>query len=83
VLYKNVVFKNVLGQKVMVIEIPVLELKNRFYFTVQARLEGFIAYLYHNPQLKSSFSFKEYLKQKMRWPDYEELFQIVPFKHNA
>jgi hypothetical protein len=67
----------------MVNEIPVLEVTNRFYFMVQTRLNLFISSLYNNPQLKSSFSFKEYLKQKMRWPDYEELFQVVPFKHNA
>lgn len=82
-LFKTVVFKNVTGQTIHVLEIPVIEKKNPNYFMVQARLDHFISKLYNQPQEKSRFSFREYLKNKMKWSDFEELYQIEPYKNNA
>lgn len=73
-LYKTVEFKNVAGQKVKIIEIPVLGKNNRYYFMVQARLQSFIPAVYNKTQEKSCYSFRDYLKRKMKWPDFKELF---------
>jgi predicted GTPase len=72
--YKRIEFKNAVGQKVKVTEIPVLGSNDRYYFMIQARLQLFISSLYNNPQEKSSYSFREYLKRKIRWSDFEDLF---------
>ena len=80
---KSLEFKNVVGQKIKVIEIPVLEIKNHHYFMIQVRLQTFISTLYNKPNEKSCYSFRDYLKRKMNWRDYKELFSIQEFKNNA
>ncbi|MFD2445747.1 DUF2535 family protein [Bacillus sp. CGMCC 1.16607] len=82
-LYKSLEFKNVVGQKVKVMEIPVLEEDSRFYFMIQVRLQTFITSLYKNSKGKRCYSFREYLKRALKWPDYEELFKSVELKNNA
>jgi hypothetical protein len=82
-LSKSLEFKNGVGQKIKVIEIPVLETTNRFYFMIQVHLQLFISILYKKPQEKSCYSFREYLKRKMRWPDFMDLFSIQEYKNNA
>lgn len=82
-LYKTLEFKNIVGQKVKVIEIPVLGKNNHYYFMIQARLQIFISSVYNNPQEKSCYSFRDYLKRKMRWPDFKDLFSIQEFLNNA
>ncbi|MCQ6275506.1 DUF2535 family protein [Bacillus sp. V3B] len=82
-LYKSLEFKNVVGQKIKIIEIPVLGENNRYYFMIQVRLQIFISSLYNKPQDKSSFSFRDYLKRKMRWPDFKDLFSVQEFRNNA
>jgi predicted GTPase len=81
VFYKRIEFINITGQKVKVTDIPVLGSTDRNYFMIQARLQIFISSLYYNPQEKSSYSFREYLKRKIRWSDFEDLFYDV--KENA
>lgn len=82
-LCKSLEFKNVVGQKIKVSEIPVLDTNNHFYFMIQVRLQLFISLLYNNPQEKSYYSFRDYLKRKMSWPDFKDLFEIQEFKNNA
>lgn len=82
-LYKSLEFKNASGQKIKIIEIPVLELNNRYYFMVQVRLQGFMESLYHQPREKGCYSFRDYLKQKMKWPDFKKLYSIREFKNHA
>jgi hypothetical protein len=83
VLYKTIVLKNKLGQTIQILEIPVLEKKNPNYFKVQARLDRFISMLYNHQQEKSCFSLREYMKNKMKWSEFEEIYQIEPYKNNA
>jgi predicted GTPase len=83
VLFKTVIFKNKWGQTLHILEIPVLEKKNSNYFMVQTRLDRFIFKLYNHHQEKSHFSFREYLKNKMSWSDFEEVYRIEPYKNNA
>jgi hypothetical protein len=82
-LFKSLEFKNVLGQKVKVTDIPVMEENNQYYFMIQVRLQSFISALYKETSLKKCYSFREYLKRTLKWPDYEELFNIRELKNNA
>nr|WP_263327200.1 YpmP family protein [Neobacillus sp. Marseille-Q6967] len=82
-LCKSLEFKNVIGQKIKVIEIPVVEKNSRYYFMVQLRLQIFISCLYQKHQVKRCYSFREYLKRKLSWPDYIDLYRIQDFKSNA
>ncbi|ARK30013.1 DUF2535 family protein [Halalkalibacter krulwichiae] len=75
--YKRIEFRNITGQKVKITDIPVVQTSDRYYFMIQARLEILISSLYNNPQEKSCYSFREYLKRKIRWSDFEDLFYEV------
>ncbi len=80
---KSLEFKNVIGQKIKVIDIPVLEKSNRYYFAVQVRLQRFISLLYEHPQEKCCHCFREHLKRKMSWTDFMDLYNIEDFRNNA
>jgi hypothetical protein len=82
-LFKSLEFKNVVGQKVKVVDIPVLEEGSTYKFMIQVRLQKFISAIYHETKPKKCYSFKEYLKKVMKWPDYEALFKLDELKNNA
>ena len=82
-LFKSLEFKNVVGQKVKVMDIPVLEEGSTYKFMIQVRLQNFITTLYQEKKPKKCYSFKEYLKKVMKWPDYEALFKVEELKNNA
>nr|WP_263326022.1 YpmP family protein [Neobacillus sp. Marseille-Q6967] len=82
-LLKSLEFKNVVGQKVKVMDIPVLEEDSTYKFMIQIRLEKFISSIYREKTPKKCYSFKEYLKKVMKWPDYEQLFKVGELKNNA
>jgi hypothetical protein len=82
-LFKSLEFKNVVGQKVKVVEIPVLEEESPYYFMIQVRLQTFITAIFQERNASKFYSFKEYLKRVMKWPDYEQLFKSVELKNNA
>jgi hemolysin-activating ACP:hemolysin acyltransferase len=82
-LYKSLEFKNTVGQKVKVKEIPVLEKRNPHYFMIQVRLQTFITGIYFDENAKKTYSFREHLKRVLKWPVYEQLFQSSELKHNA
>jgi hypothetical protein len=82
-LFKSLEFKNVVGQKVKVMEIPVLERDNPNYFMIQVRLQTFITTVYGGQNFKKCYSFRDYLKRVLKWPDYEQLFKNGELKNNA
>ncbi|MED3625483.1 DUF2535 family protein [Neobacillus thermocopriae] len=82
-LLKSLEFKNVVGQKVKVMDIPVLEDDSTFKFLIQVRLQMFIKSIYKEQSPKKCYSFKEYLKKVMKWRDYEQLFRMDELKNNA
>lgn len=82
-LCKSLEFKNVDGQKMKIIEIPVLETSNHYYFMIQVRLQNFFSILYHKPHEKSCYSFREYLKRKLSWHDFKEIYSMKEYKSNA
>ncbi|MGM0903918.1 MAG: DUF2535 family protein [Bacillota bacterium] len=74
-------FKNIYGQKVKVVDIPVLEIEDRHYFIIQVRLQNLVSSLYETPQPKSCYSFRDYVKRKMKWSDFEEIFTLRDYKN--
>ncbi|WP_078550183.1 DUF2535 family protein [Litchfieldia alkalitelluris] len=82
-LYKSLEFKNAAGQKVKIIEIPVVGNTNHYYFMIQARLQHFISKLYNRPQEKTCYSFREYMKLKMNWTDFNNLFSMEELRNNS
>lgn len=82
VLFKSLEFRNYLGHKVTITEIPVLVSENCACFMVNARLEMFVNEIYRKKEYKASYSFKEYLLSVLRWPEYKELF-ADELQHNA
>jgi hypothetical protein len=82
-LFKSLEFKNAVGQKVKVMDIPVLEEDNRYFFIIQVRLQTFITTVYGEKSLKRCYSFRDYLKKVLKWPDYEQLFKSGELKNNA
>lgn len=82
-LFKSLEFQNVYGQKVKIIEIPVLEEENTYRFMIQLRLEAFIAKVYRSRTSRSVYSFREHLKKVLKWPVYEQIFKETALKHNA
>ncbi|WNS73906.1 DUF2535 family protein [Bacillus sp. DTU_2020_1000418_1_SI_GHA_SEK_038] len=83
-LFKSLEFKNAVGQKVKITEIPVLERNSPFYFMIQVRLQAFMTFLYKDSKkVMKNHSFREYLKRVLKWPVYEELFKTPELKNNA
>ena len=83
-LFKSLEFKNAVGQKVKITEIPVLERNSPFYFMIQVRLQTFMTFLYKDSKkVMRNHSFREYLKRVLKWPVYEELFKTPELKNNA
>ncbi|MBV7508065.1 YpmP family protein [Bacillus sp. sid0103] len=82
-LFKSLEFKNDVGQKVKVVDIPVLEEDSTYKFMIQVRLQTLVASLYKEESLKKCYSFKDYLKKVMKWPEYEHLFKLGELKNNA
>jgi hypothetical protein len=82
-LLKSLEFKTIVGQKVKVMEIPVLEEDSPFKFMIQVRLQTFITSINKESSPKKCYSFREYLKKVMKWPDYEKLFKVDELKNNA
>lgn len=82
-LSKSLEFKNHLGQKIKIMDIPVLTKNHRYFFMVEVRLQNYISLLYHHSQEKSSHSFREHLKRKISWAAFLEIYSIENFKNNA
>jgi hypothetical protein len=82
-LFKSLEFKNAYGHKVKIIEIPVLEEDNTYRFIIQLRLETFIAKVYQSRNVRSVYSFRDYLKKVLKWPVYEQIFKTDILKNNA
>ncbi|MCP3738877.1 DUF2535 family protein [Rossellomorea sp. BNER] len=80
---KSFEFKTKAGQKVKILEIPVLEEDNPLYFKVNTRLQQFIASVNYENSQKKIFCFREYLKRTVKWSEYEQIYQCVKLKNNA
>ncbi len=82
-LFKSLEFKNAVGQKVKIVEIPVLKEGNPYSLMIRFRLQTFITSIYGEKHPRKCYSFRDYLKRALRWPDYEQLFKTGELKNNA
>ncbi|WP_044022120.1 DUF2535 family protein [Bacillus sp. SG-1] len=81
-LLKSLEFKNCYGQKVRISDIPVLPQDNPLCFKVNLRLQLYIAEIYRGSK-KKVFSFRDYLKRHLKWPEYQSIYHTVGLKNNA
>ncbi|MED3553509.1 DUF2535 family protein [Cytobacillus praedii] len=82
-LFKSLEFKNAVGQKVKITEIPVLNKNSPDYFMIQVRLQAFIQSINGVQKEDAIYSYREYLKRVLKWPDYQKLFNAPELKNNA
>lgn len=82
-LFKSLEFKNNDGQKVKVVDIPVLEKGNTYRFMLDFRLQAFLSIIMTKSSPTQVYSFREYLKTVLKWTDYERIYQLDMLKHNA
>ncbi|QOR65151.1 DUF2535 family protein [Cytobacillus suaedae] len=82
-LFKSLEFKHCNGQKVKVMDIPVLEEGNTYHFMLSIRLERLIRQIHAEKNPNKVYSFKHYLKKVLKWRDYEQLFETGVLKNNA
>lgn len=82
-LWKSLEFTIEKGQKVKVIEIPVLEDDSTYHFMVRVRLQAFLANILSEKEPKHVYSFREYLQKVLKWPDYCKVFKSDILKNNA
>ncbi|RDI43075.1 DUF2535 family protein [Falsibacillus pallidus] len=82
-LLKSLEFKSENGQKVKVIEIPVLHEENPLYFKMHVRLQSFLKNIDREAQPNKVYSFKMHLKKVLKWTEYQEIYQPAELKNNA
>ncbi|WP_339146401.1 MULTISPECIES: DUF2535 family protein [unclassified Sutcliffiella] len=82
-LWKSLEFTVEEGQKVKVIEIPVLEDDSTYHFLVRVRLEAFVRIILSETDPKQIYSFKEYLRTVLKWPVYCDVVKTDILKNNA
>jgi len=82
-LFKSLEFKNAYGQKVKIIDIPVLEDDSIYQFMIHHHLQKYIAKVYHSYNAKKVYSFRDYLKKVLKWPIYEHIYKSDVLKNNA
>ncbi|CAG9622001.1 DUF2535 family protein [Sutcliffiella rhizosphaerae] len=82
-LWKSLEFTIDEGQKVKVIEIPVLEDDSTYHFMIRIKLESYIRTILSEKEQKQIYSFKEYLRKELKWTDYCNVLKIEILKNNA
>ena len=82
-LWKTLEFKTVNGQKVKVMEIPVLEEDPLLQLLIKKHLQSFIYIINQGNQPKHCYSFNDYLKKTLKWNIYERLLQKSPLPYHA
>ena len=82
-LFKSLEFKTNNGQKVKITDIPVLNEASPHFYKINARLAQFVAQIHTSSSVKTTYSFREYLKKVLRWPDYELIYKSSILKNRA
>ncbi|TCN18953.1 DUF2535 family protein [Mesobacillus foraminis] len=81
-IYKSLEFKNSVGQKVKIVDIPVLDKESNYHFFIQARLQVLITSL-SKEKKSGQCSFRDYLKGVLKWPEYEQFYNSFRIRKNA
>ncbi|RLQ95247.1 DUF2535 family protein [Falsibacillus albus] len=82
-LLKSLEFKTTDGQKVKIIDIPVLEEDSPLKFKVNVRLELFMRKIISRDEPKKVYSLREHLKKTLKWTEYEQIYRASELKNNA
>ncbi|MET3696017.1 uncharacterized protein DUF2535 [Bacillus oleivorans] len=82
-LWKTLEFKTLSGQKVKVMEIPVLEEDPLLQLLIKEHLQSFIYTINQRNQPNHCYSFNEYLKKTLKWNIYERLIHESPLPYHA
>lgn len=80
---KSFYFTHSSGKCIKIVEIPVLESQNPLLFQIQSRLQLFVSKIQKQNNPRISYSFREYLRNSMKWPDYSKVYQIKTLEQNA
>ncbi|KQL53769.1 hypothetical protein AN964_09830 [Heyndrickxia shackletonii] len=82
-LFKSLEFKTNNGQKVKITDIPVLNEASPLFYKINIKLAQLVRQIHTSKNVKTTYSFRDYLKTVLRWPDYELIYQSTSLKNNA
>ncbi|MBS4173194.1 DUF2535 family protein [Bacillus sp. FJAT-49736] len=82
-LFKSLEFKTNNGQKVKITDIPVLSDASPHFYKINASLAQFVKKIQASSNVKNNYSFRDYLKRTLRWPEYELIYNPSVLKNNA
>jgi hypothetical protein len=83
VIMKSFYFTHLTGMCVKIVEIPVLESQHPFAFQINARLQLFISKIQKQKNPNFSYSFREYLRNSMKWSEYSRVYEVNTLEKNA
>lgn len=80
---KSFYFTHHSGKCIKIVEIPVLESQHPLTFQIQSRFHLFVSKIQKQNNPRFSYSFREHLRNSMRWPDYSNVYEINSLEKNA
>ncbi|MBT2575371.1 DUF2535 family protein [Bacillus sp. ISL-51] len=82
-LLKSLEFKRRDGIQVKVTDIPVVTEGEHYFFQIHQHLELYLREVFASQSVRTVYSFRQYVKRRMKWKDYEAVFNQEMLKHNA
>ncbi|MCG8397303.1 YpmP family protein [Bacillus atrophaeus] len=82
-LLKSLEFKRRDGIQVKVTEIPVLKGNENHFFMMNQNLQLYLKEVFSSDSRAQVYSFRQYMKRRMKWKDYQAIFHQESLKHNA
>ncbi|MBL4976846.1 DUF2535 family protein [Bacillus halotolerans] len=82
-LLKSLEFKRSDGIQVKVTEIPVLKEDEHYFFMLNQHLQIYLKEVLSSKSREKVYSFRQYMKRRMKWTDYQAVFHQEVLKHNA
>ncbi|ARW07174.1 DUF2535 family protein [Bacillus atrophaeus] len=82
-LLKSLEFKRRDGIQVKVTEIPVLREDENHFFMMNQNLQLYLKEVFSSDSRAQVYSFRQYMKRRMKWKDYQAIFHQESLKHNA
>nr|WP_279664290.1 DUF2535 family protein [Ectobacillus ponti] len=80
---KSFYFTHASGKTVKIMDIPVLQAQHPLTFHIQNRLQLFVSKIQKQKHPLYSYSFREYLRNCMKWPDYSNVYEVNSLEKNA
>ncbi|MFD3450069.1 DUF2535 family protein [Microbacteriaceae bacterium 4G12] len=83
VIMKSFYFTHSSGKCVKIVEIPVLATQHPLTFQMQSRLQLFVSKIQKQSNPRFSYSFREYLRNCLKWTEYSKVYDINTLEKNA